>query len=137
MKNLEFLTKPLKRAFDFKGRASRQEFWLYFLCLIAAFTAAFFAVMALTVTSCAVFVDEMGAQQGCGWIGVFICIILGWIGLPLLLIGAGARRLHDSNKSGWWQLLLLIPQIGVPVLAFFMAQPGTQGENRFGLPPNA
>lgn len=134
---MHFFTKQLKRAFDFKGRASRQEFWLYFLCLLVAFGAACFAIMALTISSCSVVFNDMGAQQGCGWIGVFICMILGWIGLPLLLISAGARRLHDSNKSGWWQLLLLIPTIGVLVLAVLMALPGTQGENRFGLPPNA
>ena len=134
---MHFFTKQLKRAFDFKGRASRQEFWLYFLYLLVAFGTACFAIMALTVSSCSVVFNDMGAQQGCGWIGVFICMILGWIGLPLLLISAGARRLHDSNKSGWWQLLLLIPPIGVLVLAVLMALPGTQGENRFGLPPNA
>lgn len=134
---MNFFTKQLKRAFDFKGRASRQEFWLYFLGLLVAFWAACFAIMALTISSCSVVFNDMGAQQGCGWIGVFICMILGWIGLPLLLISAGARRLHDNNKSGWWQLLLFIPPIGVLVLAVLMALPSTQGENRFGLPPNA
>ncbi|MGN0016868.1 MAG: DUF805 domain-containing protein [Candidatus Avelusimicrobium sp.] len=134
---MNFFTKQLKRAFDFEGRASRQEFWLYFLCLIAAFTAAVFAVMALTVTSCAFFVDEAGAQQGCGWIGVFIALPLVWLGFPILLMGTGARRLHDSDKSGWWQLLCLIPSIGLLIMIILMTLPGIKGENRFGLPPNA
>lgn len=137
MKGLEFFTTPLKRTFDFKGRTSRKEFWLYLLCLIVAFIAVCFAVMTGTLASCAALLDDPGSQQGCGWIGVFICIILGWLGLPLMMISAGARRLHDSDKSGWWQLLCLVPSIGILVVAVLMLLPGTKGENRFGPPPQA
>ncbi len=46
-------------------------------------------------------------------------------GLAMLLpqLAVGARRLHDTGKSGWWQLLLLIPLIGTIVLIVFWAQP--------------
>nr|MCR4941427.1 DUF805 domain-containing protein [Campylobacter sp.] len=42
----------------------------------------------------------------------------------------GARRLHDIDKSGWWQLLILIPLIGFVVLIVFFAQKGSDGPNR-------
>lgn len=137
MKDLAFFIKPLKRAFDFKGRANRKEFWLYFAALLVAFYAACFAIMMLTMTSCTVLYSDMGAQQGCGWIGTIICILLfGW-GMPILTMSAGARRLHDSDKSGWWQLLIFIPSLGILALFILMLLPGTKGDNRFGPPPQA
>ena len=53
--------------------------------------------------------------------------------LPLLAVGA--RRLHDSNHSGWWQLLALIPVAGWLVLIIFFLLPGEEEDNRFGAPP--
>lgn len=39
-------------------------------------------------------------------------------------LAAGARRLHDTDRSGWWQLLMFIPVIGWIVLIVFLAQEG-------------
>ncbi|MAK17500.1 MAG: hypothetical protein CMN41_02515 [SAR116 cluster bacterium] len=52
--------------------------------------------------------------------------------LPLLAVGA--RRLHDSNHSGWWQLLALIPVAGWLVLAVFFLLASEEEDNRFGAP---
>ena len=56
--------------------------------------------------------------------------------LLLPLIAVGARRLHDSNHSGWWQLLGLIPVAGWLVMLIFFLLPGEEDDNRFG-PPSA
>ena len=53
--------------------------------------------------------------------------------LPLLAVGS--RRLHDSNHSGWWQLLVLIPVAGWLVLFVFFLLASEEDENRFGAPP--
>ncbi len=45
------------------------------------------------------------------------------------------RRLHDTDRSGWWWLIGIIPIIGWIILIFFLASPGTPGENRYGPPP--
>ena len=55
--------------------------------------------------------------------------------LPLLAVGA--RRLHDSNHSGWWQLLGLVPLAGWLVLVIFFLLPGDETENRHGAPPQS
>lgn len=137
MKDLKFLIKPLKRSFDFKGRTNRKEFWLYVLGLLVAFCAACFFIMELTLSACALFYSDMGSRQGCGQIGVIICILLfGW-GMPLLTMAASARRLHDSDKSGWWQLLIFFPSLGILALFILMLLPGTKGNNRFGPAPKA
>ena len=59
--------------------------------------------------------------------------LLGVLVLLIPLLAVGARRLHDSNHSGWWQLMILIPVAGWLVLLVFMLLPGDEQENRFGI----
>jgi uncharacterized membrane protein YhaH (DUF805 family) len=90
---------------DFSGRASRPEFWWFML----------FNVILAVLT---------------GWID-FVGPL---ISLALLLpnIAVGVRRLHDTDRAGWWYLLAFVPLIGAIVLIVFWAQKGTPGPNRFG-----
>jgi uncharacterized membrane protein YhaH (DUF805 family) len=64
-------------------------------------------------------------------------VITGIVGLALFLpsLAVGVRRLHDTDRSGWWLLIVLIPIIGWLVLLFFFVSPGTPGPNRFGPSP--
>jgi DNA-binding CsgD family transcriptional regulator len=82
---------------DFNGRASRSEFW-------------WFVLFVTLVTSALAYFGEAPAS-------VFLIAML----LPFL--AAGARRLRDSGKSGWWQLFLLVPVGGLVILATLWAQP--------------
>jgi uncharacterized membrane protein YhaH (DUF805 family) len=50
-------------------------------------------------------------------------------------VGVDIRRLHDTNRSGWWLLISLIPIVGGIVLIVFLATAGTRGANRFGPQP--
>jgi len=63
---------------------------------------------------------------------------LEWIillGLLVPLLATGTRRLHDSGKSGWWQMFVLIPVAGWLVLVIFFLLPGDSKKNRFGPAP--
>lgn len=53
--------------------------------------------------------------------------------LPSLAIGT--RRLHDTNKSGWFQLIGLIPIVGFIILIVLFAQAGDPDSNAYGPPP--
>ena len=49
-------------------------------------------------------------------------------------ISCAARRLHDTGRSGWWQLIVLVPLIGSIVLLIFLVLDG-ETENSHGLNP--
>ena len=115
-----FLT-VLKKYAVFTGRAQRAEYW-YFVLI---YTIIYFVLG---------FVDRMfGAtrlQEGPGLLaGIFVLATL----IPSLAVGA--RRLHDTNRSGWWLLISLVPLIGWIVLLVFTVQDSTPGDNRFGPNP--
>ena len=59
------------------------------------------------------------------------------LGLALFVpsLAVGARRLHDTGKSGWLQLLHLIPILGTIVLIVFWIQDGNTGDNKYGSTP--
>ena len=92
----------LSKYATFTGRASRSEFWWFFLFQILISLAA----------------SMLGD------------VINGLVALGLLLpaIAVGTRRLHDIGKSGWWQLLLLTG-IGLLLLIYFWVQPTVEGGN--------
>lgn len=94
---------------DFNGRAKRPEFWWFMLFL-------FLTSLALGLVS-----DVLSA--------LFSLATL----IPSL--AAGARRLHDTGRSGWMQLLGLIPILGWLVLIYFCAQEGDAADNQYGAPP--
>ncbi|AGU48276.1 hypothetical protein VAPA_1c11600 [Variovorax paradoxus B4] len=92
---------------DFKGRASRSEYWWFVLA----------EVIVLIVAS---LIHEY----------VYFIAALGFL-LPVLAVGA--RRLHDIGKSGWLQLLMLIPIVNL-VLIYFYVQPSQPEANPHGAP---
>ncbi|MGB0506962.1 MAG: DUF805 domain-containing protein [Pikeienuella sp.] len=75
-------------------------------------------------------------EAGGGFIGLLGSGILGGviIGTFLPALAVSVRRLHDSNKTGWWFLLNLV-SIGSIIFLVFMCLRGTTGPNRFGEDP--
>jgi len=102
---------------DFKGRASRSEYWWFILFgFIASFGATFFGVLMLQT-------EILGA--------------LVQIGLILPTIAVGVRRLHDIGRTGAWFLLALIPFVGILLLVIWFVQPSEDKANQFGEVPAA
>ena len=94
-----------KKYADFTGRATRSEFWWWVLFVILA-------------TAIAQVIGDAPAAI------VSLATLL-----PYLAVGA--RRLHDIGRSGWWQLIGLIPLIGWLIMLYWCVQP-SEGENRYG-----
>ena len=87
---------------DFNGKASRPEYWWFMLFIILASLA----------------LSMVGPRLA----GLFS------LGTLLPSIAAAARRLHDTNRSGWWQLISFVPVVGLIVLIVFLAQEGKPQE---------
>lgn len=77
--------------------------------------------------------DAMLGWQRAGGEGVLTTIYGVLIFLPWWAVQF--RRLHDTDRSAWWLLLLLIPIIGSLIIIAFNCQNGTPGDNRFGPDP--
>ena len=101
---------------DFTGRASRSEFWFFQLFLfLAGFIAGIIDIMILNYHP-----DDLGPMA----IILYVIIII-----PAIAVTA--RRLHDVNQSGWWQLIVFTI-IGIPVLLYWYIIKGTDGSNEYG-----
>ncbi len=104
----------------FSGRAARSEFWWFVLFNVLA-------NFALGLIDTAIFGTAPDSAA----------IFAPLFSLAMLIpnIAVAVRRLHDTDRSGWWYLLILIPLIGIIVLIVWWATPGTRGPNRFGPDP--
>ncbi len=98
---------------DFNGRATRSEYWWFYLFLVLVYIVL--AVLAVAVGS------------------EFVLVLI--LGLVLPAIAAATRRLHDTGRSGWWQLIAIIPLIGLALIVFLVLE-GTPGDNQYGPPPS-
>ena len=98
----------------FNGRASRSEYWWFQLAL-------YLVILLLIVVPIIHMIGVILAPI------IFILAIV-----PCLAVGS--RRLHDSNKSGWYQLIGLVPFIGSIALLVLFAWSSDKGENQYGSP---
>lgn len=110
---------------NFDGRAARPEFWWWVL-----FLWIINLVVNMFTGGIGVF---MGGQAEFGFL-TFVGYVI-WAIVILATIAVGARRLHDTGRSGWWQLLWLLPCIGPIVLIVFWASAGNPGDNQYGPVP--
>ncbi len=96
---MEYYVKALKQYTDFNGKATRKEYWMFFLFNII------FAFVASMLDN---FLGLSSIETG-GIGPIYGLYILGTL-LPGL--AAAVRRLHDIGKSGWWLLIAFVPIIG-------------------------
>jgi len=114
---MNWYLEVLKKYAVFNGRARRKEYWMFFL-------------INLIITCVLYFIEILAGGPG---------VVGGLYELAVLLpyIAVGVRRLHDTNRSGWWLLIGLIPVIGTIVLIVFLVQDSQPGENQYGPNPKA
>lgn len=145
---MEWATLPLKKYAEFTGRSRRKEYWMYILLLIVLMVVATLIERMLGLTGMV------------GPYGPLTALIA--LGTLVPSIAVGIRRLHDTNRSGWWLLILYAPAIismllpmlgiinlslamilsivsliGLIVLIVFFVMEGTKGPNQYGPDPKA
>ncbi len=112
---------------DFKGRATRSDFW-YFTLFSILLSILFTLIDTFGINPLLGMTPEEAAEGGI-FAGVFALVML----IPHIAVGV--RRLHDIGKSGWWYLLILIPLLGTLVLIFFFVTDTQAGENAYSSNP--
>ena len=93
---------------QFEGRASRSEYWWFYLVTVLAGGVA----------------DRVSGTVG----NIASLVLL----LPSLALAA--RRLHDTGRSGWW-FLLVFTIIGIPVVLYWLVKDSDAGANKYGEGP--
>ena len=121
---MEWATLPLKRYAEFTGRSRRKEYWMFLLLSIGIYAIA-------SILERIAGLNRMIA----GTYGPITALVA--LGLLVPTLAVSIRRLHDSDRSGWWLLLGLVPMVGEIIVLVFMALEGTRGANRFGADPKA
>jgi uncharacterized membrane protein YhaH (DUF805 family) len=112
---MEWYLKVLKNYVGFSGRARRKEYWMFFLVNL--------------IVSIALSIIE--------WVIGLPTVLTGLYSLAIFLpsLAVTIRRLHDTNRSGWWVLISLVPFIGVIVLLVFTVLDSDPHENNYGPNP--
>lgn len=166
---MEWMLLPLKRYADFSGRSRRMEFWMFQLGLVLLGLAALVLMMIIGFGAMGM-AGSNNAAAGLG--GMFasmgiLAIVFVIAGLALFIpsLAVQVRRLHDTNRSGWWLMiyfgpyllsmivqvagatqnsmamvglggvLSLLAFVGWVVLIVFYCLPGTNGPNQYGADP--
>ncbi len=137
---MEWALLPLRKYADFKGRSRRKEFWSFILLIIVVSIAAGMIDVMLGLST------MIGGIYG-------PVTFLAALVFVIPQFSAGIRRLHDTNRSGWWMLLGCVPiavmvlvlltgswslgllNLVVFVLLYFLVLDGTRGPNQYGPDP--
>jgi uncharacterized membrane protein YhaH (DUF805 family) len=111
---MSWYVEVLKKYAVFNGRARNKEYWMFTL----------FSVIA------SIILTIVGTIIG------FKSLDLIYVLLTLLpTLGVTIRRLHDTDRRGWWIFLGLIPLVGFIIMLVFLASAGTPGQNKYGPNP--
>lgn len=133
---MDLMFQPLRKYADFTGRARRIELWLFWLLLIGIqiVFSILIGLVAGPTAAVADPTDPFAVLNGPAkaLYGLFFLMMLALL-IPSLAVSI--RRLHDTNRTGWWLLLGLIPFLGALVLLIFYLLDGTPGPNKYGPDP--
>lgn len=108
---MEYFIKAFEEFGNFNDRATRKEYWMFILFYI-------FIYIGLGL------VDSL--------LGMSLLTSIFSLVLFIPSLSFAARRLHDTGRSGWWQLLVLLPLIGAIVLLVFLVLDSEPGDNEYG-----
>lgn len=123
---MNWYIKVFKQYFDFTGRARRKEFWMFALFHFLFLFTTTFLVFYLT--------GDLYEDTETNW--VYVTIICSYLLLSIIpSVALTIRRLHDTGKSGWWYLIVIIPYIGWFTIIIFACMEGNRGTNKWGPNP--
>lgn len=120
---LHLLFHPFKKMLHFKGREARKEYWTF---------SIFWAIVVSLITNLGP--EFSNSEDPWLLLPVIVAAIL-FIIYFITQLSLSVRRLHDTDRSGWWYLIVIIPIVGAIWLFVLFCLDGTKGKNRFGPDP--
>lgn len=124
---MRWVTRPWRQAFNFSGRATRREYWLFQAQLLVLYIGL---IILMGLVAEATQSDEVNGATAAATLLIMLLF-------TVMSLAAGVRRVHDHDKTGWLFLLLLVPLIGWIFFLIMTLTPGTKGENSYGYDPRA
>ncbi len=118
---MNWYLEALKKYAVFSGRARRTEYWMFYLFYII------FAIVLFIIDN----ILGIGGEDGGPLSGLFV------LAMVIPSIAVTFRRLHDTDRSGWWLLIGLVPLIGGIILLVFTLQDSQSGDNQYGPNPKS
>ncbi|MGI9354706.1 MAG: DUF805 domain-containing protein [Rhizobiaceae bacterium] len=110
----------LRKYVTFSGRAPRQEYWMFTL-----------GVVILSIIAAVIDAFVFGASpESFGILGLIVSLAHLLPGIAVTI-----RRLHDTNRTGWWILIAFVPLLGAILLLVFMVFGSDEGDNEYGPNP--
>ncbi len=130
---MSWYIEVLKKYVVFSGRARRAEYW-YFVLFNTIIGAVLLAIDIAMGSGSAE--STMSGDAGMA-MNASLGILSGIYSLAVFLPGLAVliRRLHDTDHSGWWIFITLIPIIGAFILLYFLVKDSTPGVNQYGSNP--
>ncbi len=110
----------IRKYAEFNGRARRKEYWMFVLMNF---------LIGILIGIVGAIIGETGGLISVSLSGLYTLFIF----LPYWTVTV--RRLHDTNKSGWWILINLIPFFGQIIMFIFMVIDSDPNENAYGPNP--
>lgn len=114
---MNWYIEALKKYTVFIGRARRKEYWMFFLINV---------IISIVLSIIEAFIGISGVLSGLYSLAVLVPVI-----------AVSVRRLHDTNRNGWWLFIALVPIVGAIVILVFAVQDSQPGENQYGSNPKA
>ncbi|MFD6323360.1 DUF805 domain-containing protein [Streptomyces sp. NPDC058442] len=111
---MNWYVEVLKKYAVFNGRARRKEYWMFTL---------FSVIVSIVLAAVDAAIGIQALQP------IYVIAVL----LPTLAVAV--RRLHDTNRSGWWIFIGLVPLVGFIVMLVFLVSEGNPGDNKYGANP--
>lgn len=121
VESMNWYLEALKKYAVFSGRARRKEYWFFTL---------FNVIVSIGLTVVDIGVGTYNEEAGAG-------LLSGLYSLAVFIPGlaVSVRRLHDTDHSGWWMFIALVPCVGAIVLLVFLLTDSTPGQNQYGPSP--
>ncbi|NGP89396.1 DUF805 domain-containing protein [Fodinibius halophilus] len=122
---MEWYLKVLNQYADFEGRARRKEYWMFALINMGiTFGILILSGLLALITS-----------EPTAFIVPAILLTLYSLAIVIPGLAVTIRRLHDTNRSGWWMFINFVPLVGPIALFIFLVEESHPGKNQYGANP--